>query len=68
MVDCCFLFIQWVIEIEHEYNYIKGYKLMVRYGEVKKETSILVKVGDTVERGQKIAEIGLLYNSKKKLI
>ena len=62
-----FYYDTWVIEIEHEYNYIKGYKLMVRYGEVKKETSILVKVGDTVERGQKIAEIGLLYDSKKKV-
>ena len=49
----------WVIEIEHDYEYKKGYKLMVRYGEVNKN-NILVNIGDKVTRGQKIAEIGLL--------
>ncbi|AXT53805.1 hypothetical protein D1818_24385 [Aquimarina sp. BL5] len=55
----------WVIEIEHDFEYKKGHKLTVRYGEVNK-SNILVNVGDKVKRGQPIAEIGLLYNSKKK--
>ncbi|WP_055446352.1 M23 family metallopeptidase [Lacinutrix mariniflava] len=49
----------WRIEIEHEYQKIKGFDLVVRYGEVNKN-NILVKKGDYVKRGQKIAEIGLL--------
>ena len=53
----------WVIEIEHDFEYKKGHKLMVRYGEVDKN-KILVNVGDKVKRGQQIAEIGLLYDSK----
>ncbi|WP_271783486.1 M23 family metallopeptidase [Aquimarina algiphila] len=59
-----FYYDTWVIEIEHEYEAkfakTKGHKIMVRYGEVKKGSAILVKVGDKVTRGQKIAEIGLL--------
>ncbi|MHA7059416.1 M23 family metallopeptidase [Aquimarina sp. M1] len=49
----------WVIEIEHEYQKKSGFNIMVRYGEVNKN-NILVKTGDKVVRGQKIAEIGLL--------
>ncbi|MBE7661050.1 M23 family metallopeptidase [Tenacibaculum finnmarkense genomovar finnmarkense] len=55
----------WAIEIEHDYEHKSGYKLYVRYGEVGKN-NILVKTGDKVIRGQQIAEIGLMYNSKKK--
>ena len=54
----------YAIEIEHEYEYVKGHKLYVRYGEVSKN-NIKVKVGDKVFQGDKIAEIGLLYNKKK---
>ena len=49
----------WRIEIEHEYEHVKGYNIMVRYGEVNKN-NILVKKGEYVKRGQPIAEIGLL--------
>lgn len=49
----------WVIEIEHEYQQIKGYNIVVRYGEVHKN-GILIKEGDRVIRGQQIAKIGLL--------
>ena len=60
-----FYYDTWAIEIEHDYEYKSGYKLYVRYGEVSKN-DILVKKGDSVIRGQQIAKIGLLYNSKKK--
>jgi len=54
----------WRIEIEHEYEVkiskTKGHKMIVRYGEVKKGSAILVKIGDKVSRGQKIGEVGLL--------
>ncbi|QXP58597.1 M23 family metallopeptidase [Olleya sp. HaHaR_3_96] len=59
-----FYYDTWVIEIEHEYEAkiakIKGHKMLVRYGEVKKGSAILVKEGEKVTRGQKIGEIGLL--------
>ncbi|MGY3793352.1 M23 family metallopeptidase [Aquimarina sp. 433] len=51
-----------VIVIEHDYEYVKGYNMVVRYGEVDKNT-IKVKVGDRVKRGQKIAEVGQLIRS-----
>lgn len=54
----------WVIEIEHEYEHINGYNLIIRYGEVGKN-NILVKAGDFVSRGQQIAEIGLLMKNNR---
>ncbi|WP_027392892.1 M23 family metallopeptidase [Aquimarina latercula] len=48
-----------VIVIEHDYEHIKGHNMIVRYGEVDKST-IEVKIGDKVKRGQKIAEVGQL--------
>ncbi len=56
-----FYYDTWAIEIEHDYEYKKGYKLYVRYGEVSKN-NIKVKAGQKVLKGEKIAEIGLLYN------
>lgn len=54
----------WRIEIEHEYEVKfarkKGHRMVVRYGEVKKGSAILVKKGQRVFRGDKIAEVGLL--------
>ncbi|UII28971.1 M23 family metallopeptidase [Fulvivirga maritima] len=47
------------ITIEHDYEIVKGFKMIVRYGEVNKN-NILVKVGDTVKKGQHIAKVGLL--------
>ena len=55
-----FYYDTWVIEIEHDYEHVKGKKIMVRYGEVNKD-GILVKVGQRVEKGDKIAKIGLLF-------
>ena len=55
----------YAIVIEHDYEYKERHKLVVLYGEVSKE-GIKVKVGDKVAQGQQIAEVGLLYNEKKK--
>ncbi len=54
----------YAIEVEHNYEHVKGHKLYVRYGEVSKN-NILVKVGEEVKQGDQIAEIGLLYSKKK---
>ncbi len=51
-----------VVVIEHDYEYVKGYKMTVRYGEVNPNT-IKVKKDDLVFRGQKIAEIGQLIDN-----
>ncbi|WP_452219925.1 M23 family metallopeptidase, partial [Lacinutrix salivirga] len=48
-----------VLVIEHYYEHVKGNNIVVRYGEIDKNT-IKVKVGDKVTRGQKIAEVGQL--------
>ncbi|WP_159245465.1 M23 family metallopeptidase [Tenacibaculum maritimum] len=53
-----FYYDTWAIEIEHSYEYKKGKKLYVRYGEVSKN-NIKVKKGD------KIAEVGLLIPNIK---
>ena len=49
----------WVIEVEHDYEHVPGHKVVARYGEVNKN-NILVSVGDSIARGQKIGEVGLL--------
>lgn len=49
----------YAIEIEHDYEYKKGFKLFALYGEVNK-SGILVKEGDIVKRGDPIAKVGLL--------
>ena len=54
-----FYYDTWAIEIEHDYEYVQGHNLYVRYGEVSKH-NIMVKIGDKISQGDKIAEIGLL--------
>ena len=45
------------ITIEHDYEIVKGSKIVARYGEV---INVTVNQGDEVKKGQKIAEVGLL--------
>ncbi len=54
-----FYYDTYQITIEHDFEIVKGHKLVVRYGEVHKN-NILVKTGQKVKQGQKIAEMGLL--------
>ncbi|HLW06275.1 MAG TPA: M23 family metallopeptidase, partial [Marinilabiliaceae bacterium] len=58
----------WQITIEHDYELVPGYKMVVRYGEVSKSPGdIFVKQGEVVRKGQLIGKVGQLIRDNGKL-